>query len=792
MLPQSPTKEALSLVVGRDEEIHTFSSATSCLHNNENVLSDFKESSSHEESLMSQMMSVTTASSTTSTQKMSSTTSPTSVTGESSCSLCSISSLPLSTGSHWRERLFPTHFIQKIANSSISNFKSNEVPKLFPTSYENSNKEVTSSKTTLETELLDYLAQELSSMNDDELESITVPDVVDYLTRDLRYSSKLQKCSLIHLAARNNRVELLQWMKRCCCDKKCVLKPIPKVSMTCSDKKELPSSSPMFECSFNPFKRLSRNFGRNFNIATQHVEHDDHQNSQHSKSCLARQHQLWSVQDQNLATPLFYTCYDYSSVEAAAFLLSQPTVAKQLNHHHDDHGNLPITIGFRNKNFKLCDLLVLFGARIDVTSGLLGESLLHRVCRDGDIDSVKYLAQHSSKIILKRNQRDECALFACITDLRTKAPSSSPTGLFLSVNQADSPLSARKGSIVVSENSCNLLHNILINGVDLFGKDIFEKAVQMKNSFGQNLLMKSIVYNDLEAMKVICLDISNYCQSFAAKELNLSMDSNSSSGSNVDMNTSLSTSTEDSSRKRSHTSPKLRIHSRTKSQDKKALSLQNILKSIVFDSDKKGKTIMIQIVELGITIYQDNTQEEAEAWFDGFQWLLMWLFQNFSLTLNNKTNGIWTPDCGLSGFFEARDNQGISAYSLIVDQQPEKEHNYIEESPKTEDESSLFWPRVLECIHNAIAKWSETEKVKDVSQSSVATSGATGNDIHQPKPIPLSQKSKSFRYTEEAYDMSGSRSRSLFASRSDSTDSSSDSNYLLGKLKKKLQKSPTM
>nr|CAG4714635.1 unnamed protein product [Naegleria fowleri] len=759
--------------------------------NNNNIYHHQKDVKPSIMTSVSETSTITTTIINNTNMSSSATTSPTStMMGESSlCSLSSsCSSPPLATvESHdhccykWRERLFPHHFIQKISHSN--NFKRNEMTlnsleermneEMEVPSTTSSSSSSFSSKTTLETELLDFLMQELSSMNEDELSSVTVPDVVEYLTNHLKYSSKFQQCSLVHLAARHNRVELLQWMKRCCCDKKCVFKPIQKISISANsngDKKEAPSLSPMFEFSSNPFKRFSRNFGRNFNIATQHVEYDEHQNSQHSKACLAKQHQLWSVKDQNLATPLFYACYDYSSIEAAAFLLSQPTVSsKQLNHHHDHHGNLPITIGFRNKNFKLCDLLVLFGARIDVTSGLLGESLLHRVCRDGgDIESVKYLAQHSPKIILKRNQRDENALFACIADLRTKAHSSSPTGLFLSGHPStDSRLLARKSTLLVSDtSSCHLLHHILDQGLELFGKEIFEKAVQMKNSFGHNILMKSIVYNDIEAMKVICLDISNYCQLSPNRLRGIDLNMENSSP-HVDL------STEGSPRKRSYSSPKLRRHSRTKSQDKKEQALQHILKSIVFDRDKQGKTILIHFVELGINIDQDSsTQEELEAWFDGFQWLLMWLYQNFSLNLNNKTKGVWSPDCGLSGFFEARDHQGISAYGLLVGQQPEKEHNFIEEGPKTEDESSLFWPRVLECTHSTIAKWAETEK-EILYNSILPTSATSVNDFHQPKP--LSQKSKSFRYTEAAYDMSENRSRFPFTSQSDSTGSSNDS-----------------
>ncbi|KAF0973391.1 hypothetical protein FDP41_008095 [Naegleria fowleri] len=280
------------------------------------------------------------------------------------------------------------------------------------------------------------------------------PQFVNILSSRLLFVKDRQQFSLVHLACDTNQVQLLEWI-------------------------QMYSSETSVNCS---------------TVVNTHVERIDVKDST-----------LWSLKDSNGLEPLFYAV-NSSSKDCVAFLCSKSSVREeQLNLRRDGFGNLPIIASFKKGDYDMCDLLQLFGAKIDLCGGLafgmgLQETLMHYAMRKRDIKAVRYLACHSSKAILKKNHRDETPLFQCLNDKRgmyTSSEEEVTTTNFGGKGGCD-------GCAVTIPNHVFFLSTILDEGKTLFGEEQFHKALLSKNSFGRNLLMESIVMNDFEVTRMIC------------------------------------------------------------------------------------------------------------------------------------------------------------------------------------------------------------------------------------------------------------------------------------------------
>ncbi|KAG2379156.1 hypothetical protein C9374_007794 [Naegleria lovaniensis] len=281
---------------------------------------------------------------------------------------------------------------------------------------------------------------------------------INVLSSRVLFVKDRQQFSLVHLACDTNRVNLLEW-----------------IQLYSSDN-------------------LRNDNSVNSNTVNRNVNNTMDQN------CL-----LWSVKDSNGLEPLFYAV-NSGAKDCVAFLCSQKSVREeQLNLRRDCFGNLPIVSAFKRRDYEMCDLLQLFGAQIDLSGGLtfgmgVQESLMHYAMRKKDIQAVRYLALHSSKTILKKNHRGEIPLFHCLKDKR---------GMFRDSEEEVTTTNfggkgGCDGCAVTVPSHVYFLSTILEEGKTLFGQEQFHKALLSKNGFGRNILMESIVMNDLEVTRVIC------------------------------------------------------------------------------------------------------------------------------------------------------------------------------------------------------------------------------------------------------------------------------------------------
>ncbi|KAG2386161.1 hypothetical protein C9374_002607 [Naegleria lovaniensis] len=338
-------------------------------------------------------------------------------------------------------------------------------------------------------------------------------------------------CTLIHAAAKYNQVEMLQWL---------LTGDIAK----CSSQSTVTS-----------------------NVSDENsVEADSGKSSssqQHSAFTSPRssiQAQLLSTKDNHDATPIFYACQT-SAHDACAYLCSFKVVQEQLNTSHDRYGYLPLYISLKKKDYELCDLLQLFGAKIDVLIGN-SETFLHHAVREKDLQMVEYIAKIKPSLLLRKNQREENPLFSCLSDGRggrkrkKRAEISAATNSdldFLDVadkfgsmfsetsdsyllgngSEGSAQSSLTLGSLSSSihtpqyANSTSTLalvsvdhsheddklfvSTFLFKGTMIFGVETFEKAFLQKNAFGRNIIMECAVLNDIKAMNHLFAFLKDYC-----------------------------------------------------------------------------------------------------------------------------------------------------------------------------------------------------------------------------------------------------------------------------------------
>ncbi|KAG2378612.1 hypothetical protein C9374_008251 [Naegleria lovaniensis] len=437
-------------------------------------------------------------------------------------------------------------------------------------------------------------------------ERVLGPHVIDFVTQ-LTFPNH-SNCYLVHLAAKYNHVDILHWLLDCCCDETCPKSP----STPSTDALEIP----------------------------------------HSKKCISRQKKLWSLQDKQGMTPLYYSVagndIGQKTQDACVFLCSQSIVQeKQLNFLIDPYGNLPIVLALKRKDLELADMLQLFGAKLDITVGIgvLGESLLHSAFRDCDVPVSEYIIKAMPRLIFKKNQREEHALFACLRDYRSiNTHSSNSSSNLLELTERKTYSERRQSSLVFTNTSTSLNNNnkyflflkhILVNGNQLFGVEIFEKALLMKNAFGNNILMQAVAFNDVDSFKTICRYLFEYSM--------------------------------------------------------KQVEKHKLLTSMALDRDRDGRTILHLSIDFAIKMLSKKP-EDFLAWFNGFEWLFVWLEQNFLCLTNNVQ---FTKSQSLHSFLMQKDNSGKTVFDMVA----------MQDIKKTE------WKSIKESLQTAADKWIQNKPV---------------------------------------------------------------------------------
>nr|CAG4718409.1 unnamed protein product [Naegleria fowleri] len=337
-------------------------------------------------------------------------------------------------------------------------------------------------------------------------------------------------CTLIHAAAKYNQVEMLQWL---------LTGDIAK----CSSQSTITSSA----CDEISVEADSGNTSSN-----------QQQYSAFTSPRSSIQAQLLSTKDKYDATPIFYACQS-SANDACAYLCSFKVVQEQLNTSHDRYGYLPLYISLKKKDYEMCDLLQLFGAKIDVLIGN-SETFLHHAVREKDLQMIEYIAAIKPSLLLRKNQREENPLFSCLNDGRggrkrkKRAEISATTNSdleFLDVadkfgsifsetsdsfllgngsegsaqssltltslsSSVHTPQYANSTSALVMndhphEDDKLFVSTFLFKGTTIFGVETFEKAFLQKNAFGRNIFMECAVLNDLKTMNHLIAFLKDYC-----------------------------------------------------------------------------------------------------------------------------------------------------------------------------------------------------------------------------------------------------------------------------------------
>ena len=367
--------------------------------------------------------------------------------------------------------------------------------------------------------------------------SLIGPHVVECVLHEMLWPQH-SFCTLVHLAAKYNNVDVLGWLKECCCDENCNTdEGIESPSADFRPVLEYHTSSqsvhsgftsvntPSYTCpSSLSYSQESDSFSRE-TVSLSIDPSRSPTKHRHSRTCLSRQQLLWNTPDNQSCLPLMYSVQE-GAKEACVFLCSQASVQSQINFSRDRYGNLPIVMALKKKDYDLCDLLQLFGAKLDVTCGVgaLGESLMHSALRERDIKALEYLARNNPKVILKKNQRDEVPLFRSLKDFRMAVTNtacvvnvpgySQPKNLPHQRASCNGPRSSSS-----TNEHAKILEELLNRSEDWFGRELLEKALACKNSYGRSLFMEAVAINDVESTRVIAKFIATSLSKGCSRKL---------------------------------------------------------------------------------------------------------------------------------------------------------------------------------------------------------------------------------------------------------------------------------
>jgi len=137
----------------------------------------------------------------------------------------------------------------------------------------------------------------------------------------------------------------------------------------------------------------------------------------HSDSCKTRQVSMLLSLDKKEATPLYHAIQS-GHYDMCSFLCTIPTVKDSLNKHKDKDNFYAVNIALMSKQLSICTLLINNGAKLDVTSGNLGETVLHKYIRDESIDVIQYALTQKSSILQQKDQSKNVPFFAALRNYR--------------------------------------------------------------------------------------------------------------------------------------------------------------------------------------------------------------------------------------------------------------------------------------------------------------------------------------------------------------------------------------
>nr|CAG4712521.1 unnamed protein product [Naegleria fowleri] len=205
------------------------------------------------------------------------------------------------------------------------------------------------------------------------------------------------------------------------------------------------------------------------------------------------------MKDSKQAHPLFYAVSN-NAKESVAFLCNAASVTMNGNNQLlpvskfvnelDMYGGCCLYLALQKSFFELADLLLLFGANIDI-SFKTGETMLHRAITERRLDIVEYLCKKGANL-LKQNQNNENPLFNVFVHQKKKLSDLNEKTVngFFTTNNAN-----------FCKNGAQFLQNLLKS--DCFSSEVIMKGLKQKNSHGRTMFQECIVKGDLPSFKVL-------------------------------------------------------------------------------------------------------------------------------------------------------------------------------------------------------------------------------------------------------------------------------------------------
>ncbi|EFC46965.1 predicted protein [Naegleria gruberi] len=227
---------------------------------------------------------------------------------------------------------------------------------------------------------------------------------------------------------------------------------------------------------------------------------------------------ILTFKDSKQANCLFYAVSN-NSKEACALVCNYYSMInglsdKKFTNELDMYGNCCLYLAMQKSFYELADLLLLFGANIDI-SFKTGETMLHRAITERRLDIVEYLSKKGANL-LKQNQNNENPLFNVFvhqkkkeTNVNTSQDSINSTGSNGGNNKTPTSLESPTHSApLFSSNNSNFcrngalfLQNLLKSNA--FSSEIIMKGLKQKNSHGRTMFQECIVKGDLPSFKVL-------------------------------------------------------------------------------------------------------------------------------------------------------------------------------------------------------------------------------------------------------------------------------------------------
>ncbi|KAL9650965.1 hypothetical protein ABK040_015068 [Willaertia magna] len=205
---------------------------------------------------------------------------------------------------------------------------------------------------------------------------------------------------------------------------------------------------------------------------------------------------------------LFYSV-SYNSLECTIYLCNYN---KNYINELDKYGNCVLYLALLKKYINIADILILFGANIDI-SFKYGETMLHRAITDRRIDIVNYLIKHHANL-LKLNSKNENPLFNIFVHHRNTIINNNNTNT-INGNNTNTINGYNKHGVQLQQcshfgfsSSGAIFLQQLIKS-NLITNEIMIKALKQKNSHGRTMLHECIIKGDLPSFKIIIAYLSN-------------------------------------------------------------------------------------------------------------------------------------------------------------------------------------------------------------------------------------------------------------------------------------------